>query len=74
MESGDEMKKKWVKIYPQYIDKGAKHSEGRKLSNEVSIDNPTTREIFFVCSEVLRLDCREEKVLQFLYNLIYICN
>ena len=43
MENKDNLKKKWVKIYPSYIDKGLKVSEGRKVSNTIAVENPTAK-------------------------------
>ncbi len=63
MEQADELQKKWVKIYPSYLDKDLKCAEGRKISSEVAVSNPTTKEIFGACSEILKLNCKEEKVL-----------
>ena len=62
METTDGIQKNWVKIYPSYLDKNIKHSEGRKVPNDVAVENPTSREIFFDCGEILRLNAKEEKV------------
>ncbi len=62
MENTDSVQKKWVKIYPSYLDKSLKQSEGRKVPNDVAVENPTSREIFLVCGEILKLNSKEEKV------------
>jgi hypothetical protein len=62
MESSEALQKKWVKIYPSYIDKALKHSEGRKVSSAIAVENPTCRDIFIVCSEILKLNCSEQFV------------
>jgi len=62
MESKDSLQKTWIKFYPSYIDKNLKHSEGRKISNENSLENPTCLEIFKICAELLKLDCKMEHV------------
>jgi signal recognition particle subunit SEC65 len=63
MEQADQIQKKWVKIYPSYLDKDIKCSEGRKIPLEIAVSNPNTKEIFVVCSELLKLGCKEEKVI-----------
>lgn len=67
MEKTSEIKKKWVKIYPTYIDKGLKTSEGRKVNKNIAVENPQLKEIFGVCAEVLKLDSKAE----FVYYLFY---
>ncbi len=62
MESSKDIKKKWIKIYPSYIDKGLKCSEGRKVSASIAVDNPNIKEIFVVCAEILKLDAKGEIV------------
>ncbi len=62
MESESNSKKKWVKVYPCYIDKSLKCHEGRKVSSELAIENPTVKEIFFVCAEAMKIDCASEVV------------
>lgn len=62
MENENDLKKRWVKIYPQYIDKALKHSEGRKVSASIAVENPTTKGILGICSETLKLSCKEESV------------
>ena len=67
MEQIDTMKKQWVKVYPTYIDKALKHSEGRKIACDIAVENPTTKEIFAICAEELRLDCKQEIVFKPFY-------
>lgn len=62
MEQADTIQKQWVKIYPSYIDKALKHSEGRKISATLAVENPSIKEIFAICAEHLRLDSRTENV------------
>jgi signal recognition particle subunit SEC65 len=62
MEQADTMKKQWVKVYPSYIDKALKHSEGRKISATLAVENPNIKEIFAICAEELRLDSKMEVV------------
>ena len=50
MESSENLEKKWIKIYPIYIDKALKYSEGRKVSLAHAAENPTAKDIYTVCS------------------------
>ena len=52
----------WIKIYPIYLDKNFKYSEGRKTGLLLSIDSPTLDEIFKVCSVNLKLSTKVEFV------------
>ncbi len=61
MESQSTLTKNWVKIYPSYIDSTLKQSEGRKVSIEYSVDNPTVPELFLVCKELFGLDSTIER-------------
>jgi signal recognition particle subunit SEC65 len=56
------IQKNWVKIYPLYLDKGFKYSEGRKTSLTNSLENPTIEEIYKVCSTNLKLKSQAEIV------------
>ena len=47
-------------IYPEYFDKSLKRSEGRRLSLNDSLDNPTWQEIR-LAAEKLGLDCEIRK-------------
>lgn len=61
MESADKLVKTWIKIYPIYIDKGVKRSEGRKLADKYSVDSPTIKEIYAIVKSV-NLECFVENV------------
>lgn len=61
MESNDKMIKTWIKIYPIYIDKGMKRSEGRKVADEFSVENPSIKEIFAIVKSI-NLECFAENV------------
>ncbi len=61
MESNDKLMKTWVKIYPIYIDKGVKRSEGRKVANEFAVENPSIKEIFAIIGSI-NLECFAENV------------
>ena len=56
-----EEEKKYVKVYPIYMDKGVKYSEGRKINIDLCVENPKAKEIFRVCSEILGLKCKLEE-------------
>ena len=62
MESKENLEKKWVKVYPIYIDKGVKISEGRKVSLENSTDEPTSKAIYQVVTEFFGLKAKIEEV------------
>ena len=47
-------------IYPEYFDKSLKRSEGRRLSLDYSLDNPTWQEIR-LAAEKMGLDCEIRK-------------
>lgn len=53
---------KWVAVYPQYIDKSLKHSEGRKIGADDAIENPTAGEIAYACSSLGMRCVLEDKV------------
>jgi signal recognition particle subunit SEC65 len=63
MESTKDIKKKYIKIYPTYIDKGIKYSEGRKIASGIAVENPHIREIAAVCAEMLGLEVKLEVVI-----------
>ncbi len=65
MENNEAMKKKYIKIYPTYIDKQLKHSEGRKVPLSVAVENPQSQEINAVCAKILSLDSALENVKSF---------
>ena len=52
--------KKYVKVYPIYIDKALKYSEGRKINKELCVENPRAKDISKVCEEILGLKCKLE--------------
>jgi signal recognition particle subunit SRP19 len=62
MENNDALRKKFIKIYPIYIDKQLKHSEGRKVPLSDAVENPLAEEIQAVCVKILGLDTIREKV------------
>jgi hypothetical protein len=70
MESEDKTVKTWLKIYPSYIDKEIKHSEGRKVSLPYAVDKPSAQEIFLICQNLLKLPCK----LEYVSILIYIAS
>ena len=55
-----EEEKKYVKVYPIYIDKGIKYCQGRKINKELCVENPKAKDIFRVCNEILGLKCKLE--------------
>ena len=55
-----EEEKKYVKIYPVYIDKTLKLSEGRKIKQDICTENPKAKDIYRVCNEILGLKCKLE--------------
>ena len=65
MESEPETKlteeeKKYVKVYPIYIDKTLKYAEGRKIKVDLCVERPKAKDIFRVCNEILGLKCKLE--------------
>ena len=56
MESQDNIEKKWVKVYPIYIDKGVKIREGRKVSLLNYTEEPSAKAIYKVCKEFFELN------------------
>jgi signal recognition particle subunit SRP19 len=60
MESDNITTKTWIKIYPSYIDKELKHSEGRKVSNELAIEKPSAHEIYTILKNVFDMDCKAQ--------------
>ena len=55
-----EEEKKYVKVYPIYIDKNLKCSQGRKISSQSCTENPKVKDIEKVCKEILGLKCKVE--------------
>ena len=66
MESKEKIEKKWVKVYPIYIDKAVKISEGRKVNLNNSTEEPTAKAIYQVVTEFLGLKGKIEEV--YYYN------
>jgi signal recognition particle subunit SEC65 len=64
MESNESLKKSWVKVYPSYIDRTLKCSEGRKLASSLAVENPNIAEIFIVCAEFLKLDSAQDVIIK----------
>ena len=57
--------KKWIKVYPIYVDKALKLSEGRRVKIESGCEKPTAKDVFTVCSNFLGLECKVEPVITF---------
>ena len=55
-----EEEKKYVKVYPIYIDKNVKYSEGRKINLEKCVEKPNSLDISKVCDKLLGLKCKLE--------------
>uniref|UniRef100_A0A1I7YMG8 Signal recognition particle 19 kDa protein n=1 Tax=Steinernema glaseri TaxID=37863 RepID=A0A1I7YMG8_9BILA len=51
---------KWVCIYPVYLNKKRTTTEGRRVKQDLAIENPTSQEIFDILSHA-GLKCRVEK-------------
>jgi len=49
----------YLKIYPNYLDKDAKIAEGRKTNLDLSVSNPSIKEIFYIC-KTLGFECEIE--------------
>ena len=62
MESKEKIEKKWVKVYPIYIDKAVKISEGRKVNLNNSTEEPTAKAIYQVVTEFFGLNAKIEEV------------
>ena len=62
MENENDLQKRWIKVYPIYIDKDFKHSEGRKVSSVYAVEKPTAHEIYQICNGLLKLQCKVENV------------
>mmetsp|Transcript_11466 Transcript_11466/g.11792 ORF Transcript_11466/g.11792 Transcript_11466/m.11792 type:complete len:132 (+) Transcript_11466:16-411(+) len=50
----------YIKIYPNYIDKEVKVSEGRRVNMELAIPNVTAEEIFNAATRVLLFKCEPQ--------------
>ena len=55
-----EEEKKYVKVYPIYIDKNVKYAEGRKINIESCVEKPNALQILRVCDKILELKCKLE--------------
>ena len=56
-----EEEKKWIKIYPIYMDKKVKYSEGRRINLDLCPENPSADDIYKVCLDDLKLICKLER-------------
>ena len=63
-------RKKWSIIYPAYLNKKYTIKQGRRVSLNIAVDNPTTKEIKIVC-EHLHIPCHIEAVCLY-YLFIYL--
>ena len=63
--------KNWIRIYPIYIDKNVKLSEGRKVSINNSCENPLSSEIFQALTKI-NLPCKLEEEVFFFYLYFFI--
>jgi len=61
METKEKLVKTWIKIYPIYIDKSLKRSEGRKVADEFAVENPNIKELYTIIKS-LSLECLAENV------------
>lgn len=50
-------KKDFIHVYPNYIDKENKVTEGRKVNKEKCVSNVTCEEIYNAISKVIGLKC-----------------
>lgn len=68
MESDEKtLLKHWVKIYPTYLDKTLKVSEGRKVANTLAVETPTLQEIAEICVNLLKLPIKPQAV--YIFNI-----
>ena len=58
--------KNWIRIYPIYIDKDVKLSEGRKVSINYSCEQPSSSDIYQALTETLNLPCKLEEEVKFI--------
>ena len=52
-----EEEKKYVKVYPIYINKNVRYEKGRKINLELCVEKPDSLQILRVCKELLGLTC-----------------
>ena len=58
--------KNWIRIYPIYIDKDVKLSEGRKVSINNSCEQPSSSDIYQALTKILNLPCKLEEEVKFI--------
>ena len=58
--------KNWIRIYPIYIDKDVKLSEGRKVSINYSCEQPSSSDIYQALTKILNLPCKLEEEVKFI--------
>ena len=58
-----EIDKNIIKLYPIYLDKTCKVSEGRRVNNDLAIENVTSEEIYNVLTNILKFPCKAEYVI-----------
>ena len=58
--------KNWIRIYPIYIDKDVKLSEGRKVSINYSCEQPSSSDIHQALTNTLNLPCKLEEEVKFI--------
>ena len=64
--------KNWVRIYPIYIDKDVKLSEGRKVSINNSCEQPLSTEIFQALTNILNLPCKLEEEVILIFIIFFL--
>jgi len=64
--------KNWVRIYPIYIDKDVKLSEGRKVSINNSCEQPLSTEIFQALTKILNLPCKLEEEVILIFIIFFL--
>ena len=63
--------KNWIRIYPIYIDKDVKLSEGRKVSINYSCEQPSSSDIYQALTNVLNLPCKLEEEVKIILIFFY---
>jgi signal recognition particle subunit SEC65 len=59
--------KNWIKVYPIYIDKNTKLSEGRKVAIKYAVEQPVSSDIYQALTKILNLPCKLEEEVKILY-------
>ena len=59
--------KNWIRIYPIYIDKDVKLSEGRKVSINNSCEQPSSSDIYQAITKISNLPCKLEEEVKIYY-------